>query len=113
MQTIKARFVGGEWHNRLIECQSLPVIRVPARRPVTVAYGPASLVPSQFECESYYLCRFYTAGRTIYSQYVHESLMRSGEPQPEAYCEDEFAPMPESMFEHFIGRLITANRPKP
>ena len=58
---MRIRFVGGCWHNSLLEMRTLPAI-------MSTADG----------VHVYHLVEFYTRARTVYWQYVHKSMIGDG-----------------------------------
>jgi hypothetical protein len=73
---MRIRFVGGQLHNKLIECGDHPC----PTYAVAVRNGENQ--------ERYELKRFRTAYKTSYVQYIHESLLdKNGKPEPCTYKE--------------------------
>lgn len=108
METIKARFVGGPWHNEVKDVSRLPEIRH------FVEIGDRSIIGSYyakdhyFETQSYRLQRFVSEGGAKFRQYIHESLIRDGEPVPSSYVDAELPELPREMFWSFLDRLLGA-----
>lgn len=66
------RFVGGPWHNRLQHVEIAPSLSV------QTAHGIPCGITTLYKPETYYLARYTTGTGTVYHQYVHSSLVRSG-----------------------------------
>ena len=109
-RTIKARFVGGPLHNRVMECARLPVFKVPICTKV-VSIWETSLVPheSTFEQREYRLCGFVSEGGAKFSQYVYENYIVDGAPDRVTYTDSELPKLPDEYFWRFLDRLVWPN----
>jgi hypothetical protein len=109
MKRAKIRFVGGPWDNELRECELHACYYVAIAPKLLAIWDTTDLMEApSIRKESYYLCRFYTEYKTLFLQYVHESMMRGGEPARKTYTEDfpemEFDPWPMLL----LWRKLTA-----
>lgn len=119
--TIKARFVGGPWHNRVVAFASMNLLcvrvveapKVPASVYLAEPDEPYSAEKFSAKEHRYYLHRFFQGDRkhpTFYEQYVHESLIIKGEPIRETYSDPPLPELPPEIWQGFdweIGSLAT------
>lgn len=110
---IKARLVGGARHNEIIECARLYRIDFPVSlKSLCLAdlmrEEPQDHNGIMWRKESYFLCRLVSAGGAGYSEYIHESLMEGGSPQPHVLDEPLFPPLPDRLLFRFYDGLFNA-----
>lgn len=84
---IKARFVGGPKHNEVIECEGSPIAVVAGQQSFkAMLRATDDLIEDTLKLSHYRLLRFVSEGGARWSQYVHESLLVSGEPDRRTYA---------------------------
>ena len=111
---IKARFVGGQRHNQVIEVPRLNIIQSAKLTQVAVAsitraeleYEPPSI-------EEYRLERFVSEGGAQFRQYIHESLLKSGKPPAWTFSEAGMPRLPIGWHAEFCKRLQAAVKRRP
>ena len=107
--TIKARFVGGPWHNRVVEVRSLNAIEVPSPVRDTSVFDacPHPYSVTAYKSEAYLLCRFVSEGGSPFCQYIHQSLMNGTTPRRTTYTDPPLF-VPDVLFRQFTTRLVMA-----
>ena len=102
MKTVKARFVGGPWHNRVEEVSRLMDIAVEE-----FAHGLTlpTLEPTKVIRTRYVLYAFVSEGGAEFLQYVHESECKDGQPLPWTYTDNAFPDLPDEIAGPFLYRL--------
>lgn len=109
-RTEKIRFVGGPYHNRVTETNILHAIRVVERTEPLCTPTSYTEIRNSFRASSYLYFRFFTEEGAIYSQYVHESLIKNGDPISVTHEEPtNFPTLDEAFFlTQFLAPLIRA-----
>jgi hypothetical protein len=109
-ETIKARFVGGPWHNeiKLVPRMATLKIREPESVSTASILNYLKLNKETFETTDYLLFHFVTEGGAEWYQYVHQSLVHNGtEAEPWTYCDDvEFPILPGKVYDRFLNWLV-------
>lgn len=97
--TIKARFVGGPWHNEVREVRESHVVFVAEQPKIDLWKIPSAdeLIDLEpIRKHLYHLMKFVSDGGAKYFQYIHESLVRGGVPCRTAYTDP---PLPVFQFD--------------